>query len=268
MTYSTLEPSRDSGAPTELYSFESGGTHYAYTSADEDVIYSAITYAQEPIQRTAVEETPEIGRQSLKFTVPRDNEVAALFLAGPPTDSVTLTIRRLHRGDTDAVVIWIGRVMQVEFAELTATILGESILTAIKRPGIRRRYTYSCPHALYGHDCRVSQGDYLVIGVLTNVSGAVLQGAELAGFADGYFSGGYIQIYKNDQWHRAYITAHSGVSVTCATALPVAVGDTYNAYPGCDHTLDTCDTRFSNSANYGGFPWIPLRNPMGGATLY
>lgn len=268
MTYSAIETSRDSGAPTELYYFQHGAERWAYTSADEDVTYSSVVYAMLTTERTAVEETPEIGRQAIKITVPRDNPVAALFASGPPSYPVTLTVRRIHRGDTDAVVIWIGRILSAEWGELTATLTGESILTAIKRPGLRRRYGRTCPHTLYSAACGVAQGSYGIRGTLSGVSGSTVQASGLASHADGYWVGGWMQVYRDDRWYRSYVRAHSGASVTLAAPLPVQAGDNYEAYPGCDHTLSLCNSRFSNAINFGGFPWTPLKNPMGGSTIY
>lgn len=37
----------------------------------------------------------------------------------------------------------------------------------------------------------------------------------------------------------------------------VAVGDTFTMLPGCDHTLNTCQTVFNNLLHFGGFPYIP-----------
>jgi uncharacterized phage protein (TIGR02218 family) len=39
--------------------------------------------------------------------------------------------------------------------------------------------------------------------------------------------------------------------------FPVVVGDQFTLLPGCDHTLDTCDTVFNNRLRFGGFPYIP-----------
>ena len=36
------------------------------------------------------------------------------------------------------------------------------------------------------------------------------------------------------------------------------VGDTFNAYPGCDKQQATCTNKFSNKVNFGGQPYIPL----------
>ena len=42
-----------------------------------------------------------------------------------------------------------------------------------------------------------------------------------------------------------------------AWLYPVAAGDMFRFLPGCDHTVATCDSTFSNLAHYGGFPYIP-----------
>src|SRR3546814_2715916 len=41
-------------------------------------------------------------------------------------------------------------------------------------------------------------------------------------------------------------------------------GTAISLYPGCDHRRMTCKDKFNNILNYGGFDWIPTKNPMGG----
>jgi hypothetical protein len=48
----------------------------------------------------------------------------------------------------------------------------------------------------------------------------------------------------------------------------IAVGQAVTLYPGCDHTTTTCDGKFSNLNNYGGFPHIPTKNPFGGSPIF
>ena len=42
-----------------------------------------------------------------------------------------------------------------------------------------------------------------------------------------------------------------------AWLYPVAIGDTFEVLPGCDHTAATCQTTFNNLIHFGGFPYIP-----------
>ena len=47
------------------------------------------------------------------------------------------------------------------------------------------------------------------------------------------------------------------------------MGSTVVVLAGCDHSVTTCDTKFntpedtqSNVINYGGFPFVPGKNPF------
>ena len=42
-----------------------------------------------------------------------------------------------------------------------------------------------------------------------------------------------------------------------ALYFPLAIGDTFTLYPGCDKILQTCTNKFSNQIHYGGFPFVP-----------
>lgn len=42
----------------------------------------------------------------------------------------------------------------------------------------------------------------------------------------------------------------------------IAVNDTFTVFPGCDKLLTTCDTKFDNLDNFGGFPFIPGTDRM------
>ena len=43
---------------------------------------------------------------------------------------------------------------------------------------------------------------------------------------------------------------------------PIQVGDTAQAYRGCDKTFETCRDVFSNAVNFRGFPYVPSLNDL------
>jgi len=56
---------------------------------------------------------------------------------------------------------------------------------------------------------------------------------------------------------------HSGSLVELITPVPlgsVSVGMRVSLFRGCDKSLATCNTAFSNTARHGGYPYIPLKN--------
>ena len=42
---------------------------------------------------------------------------------------------------------------------------------------------------------------------------------------------------------------------------------TVTLYPGCTKSRAVCKNKFDNLNNYGGFPWIPTKNPFGGSSI-
>lgn len=270
MTYAAIEASAQSGRPVELYEFVSGSTHYRYTSADGDVSYSGNTYTAVPIARGAVEATSETARLALEITCARTLGVLELFSAMPPDDVVAVTVRRLHAGDGEAIVLWMGRVLNVTWNVAAAEIHCESVYTSIKRVGLRRLYQIACPHVLYSPGCGLARADFKVTKTVSSVSGTNITVGDMGAYAGGYFAGGYIEWERSaGQFDRRAIRSQVGGVVTIGFPLPgLAATDTVNLYPGCDHSLTTCHGKFANRPNYGGMPYFPSKNPFNGTPIY
>lgn len=271
MTYDASEKGMQSGAPVEIYEFTRGTTEaWRYTSADQDVTVGPYTYTATTLRRTSIEATPEAARSAIRLIVPRDNEVADLYRVAPPTDIIALTVKRYHAGDGNVAVIWMGRVVNAEWSGSQATINCEPVSSSFARPGLRRMYQRACPHVLYSTACGVSKISKKVTGNADGVSGVTVSISECSAYAAGYFAGGFIEwTNSGGNTERRFITDHTGAALTLSLAASgLAVGMEVNVYPGCDHTLSTCKTKFSNLNNYGGFPHIPTKNPFNGDPIY
>jgi hypothetical protein len=48
----------------------------------------------------------------------------------------------------------------------------------------------------------------------------------------------------------------------------LAIGDEVTVSPGCAHTQAVCNDVYSNGENYGGFPFMPRKNPFDGTPVY
>lgn len=272
MTYSAIEASSADGSPVELYTFARGLVTWRYTSAQRDIEYEDALYEARVMDRDAVELSTDAPRSAITVRAQRDIEVAELLRITPPTDVITLTIRQLHLTDPDAqaVVVWQGRVLSASWSGPQVSLRCEPVYTSIRRPGLRRLYQRQCPHVLYGPDCGVLRGAYARSGTVSAVSGTVLTIDEAASQPDGYYAGGMLTWEESPGVAiRRMIVGHEGASITLTLAIPgLAAGAQVELLPGCDHTLATCDQRFSNAHNYGGFPWIPQRNPFGSDPIY
>ncbi len=140
-----------------------------------------------------------------------------------------------------------------------------SILDRLKDPFPTFLFSELCNHQLYGTYCTLNRATYVE-------SGTADAGSTQAQVFDAIF------LYAGqplDHWYKGELKFTSGDNLNITREIvthndgdvetllpfpnPVAVGDTFEAVPGCDKTATTCaSTKFSdNMVNFGGFEHIP-----------
>lgn len=204
----------------------------------------------------------QVGATALKdqtvVKVDWNNPFAWLYATTPPEGIVHYN---RYRGHTDQVRrIFQGDVVQVVFkqsdrkgsraAEITIDPSTASLATA----GLVNCYGRQCGVDLYSELCGVDRDDYVAGGLIESVSGNVLTSTTFSGQANGYWTGGEIFVGG----YRRAIVAHDGADITISPAIPIDVtGLGFDAWPGCDHLVATCDSKFANRDNFRGQPNIP-----------
>lgn len=265
MSYSTLELSTQDGNPVELYEFRQGSNFWRYTSAAHEVIKATAVFTPEYVKRGNFSQTGDMKKGGITIVFPRSNVFAGLFLGYAPEGVTTVTIYRGHYDDSalEWVSYWKGRVLTAKASENELTLECESVFSSLKRPGLRARYELSCRHSLYGASCKLSISSFLTSGFVVGVDKTVIIIAEAAGEADGYFTGGLLQSETGDL---RSIVSHVGTSITVSRTFNEDIGgQTIHLHPGCDKLKTTCINKFNNLLNFGGFPYIPSRNPFDGS---
>lgn len=257
---------------TELYKFTEQGSSdvWRYTSGDVPVTYLTEDYEVASISRSDIESRSELSRANLDVTLPSDNPAALRWLSDNGERLVSMTIFERDRNGT-YTTSWKGRLVAVVPSTENVTLKLESIFTSLRRPGLRARYQKSCRHALYSTACGVDPEDFAVATtLLVRVDDRVI--TSLGGvYASGYFRGGMLRLADGTL---TYIVDHIGNDIYIrrlsrsfveqeALGYPVAV----QLYPGCGYDRATCHGRFDNVLNYGGFDFIPTKNPMGGSSI-
>jgi uncharacterized phage protein (TIGR02218 family) len=276
MTYDAFETSIQNGAPVELYALTYDTTVYRYTSADTDIVHGSETWASYPIRRAAIEATQEQARLALDIECGPDLPVLDLFRICPPDGVVAVTVLRLHRGDGNAVTLWMGRVLSVSLDLGTAKLHCESVYSSLLRPGLRRLYQKQCPHVLYSSACGLDRSAWAETCSVVSLDGVNLEVLGLpSGTEDHSYDGGYVE-WTDGSCHveRRSIRTQVGSELILTFQMPgLASASPIDAesllvYLGCDHSLATCDAEFANSDNYGGMPYIPSKNPFDGTPVY
>lgn len=276
MTYLSTDQSIQDGSPTLLYRFTYGATIFRYCSLDGGVGAFARTldsgaeiFLPTTITTGRIEVTEEMSRNNLDIRVPDTNQVAALYIAAPPDQPVLVTIWRLHITDQSSqyVTMYKGRVMSCSFSDSPgeATLTCESIFTSMRRSGLRQVYDPMCPHDLFDSGCGLVKEQWQVAATVGSASsGASLVIPAAANYQSGYFTAGVFECGPI----RRMITAHVGNQIVLMHSVPLSVVNSNCLLrPGCPHTLSGC-AQFGNVINFGGFPWMPLKNPFSGDNVF
>ena len=272
MTYDVNEKSAYGGRPVELYKFVMGTNIWRHNDSDRDITIGAETYKTGyPLTRSEPDLSREEKHSQLKITTALNHPVALLFVTGAPYETVWVTVYRVHVGDSDPVVIWQGKIRGVSWKATKgeATFECYPVDTASGKIGFRQTFGPQCNKQLFTPRCGVSEASCSIDVTISNIStsGYVITAPELASKANQYFRLG--ELYVPSLGCRMQILDHTGQNATLKMPiLGLTVGTACRACAGCDHvwkkadgTDGDCKAKFNNAINFGGWPFVPVKNP-------
>lgn len=267
MTFANYELSDHNGQPVELYHFQRGLQAWRYTSAESDFVVSGVPYESTQVARSNISQLNDISGVTLSLTFARDHEFASEYLGFTPELVTTVTIYRVHRGDTDVELstYWKGRVISGVASDNELTLECESVFTSMRRVGLRAKFLLNCRHALYSQSCGVNMDLFKVSGPIQGATNTVISMAAAGLLPNDWFTGGILRLQSGAA---RFIVKHNGSTLTINRPfLESTVGLNVDIFPGCDHLRSTCSIKFNNVLNYGGFPYIPGVNPFSGKSI-
>lgn len=269
MTFNSTETSQQNGRPIEAYEFVfgPGPAHvYRFTNGDTDRTGPTGTFKAIPIQRERYVSSGTTDKSSLKIRTPVTTDLSNLFRSYPPTQPVLVNVWQGHLGDGEWIVAWTGRILSVTKEGSENVMTCESTIISLKRPGLRRNYQYACPYVLYGPGCMANKGAATFPATVESVSGGLLVlGAGWNGpHEPKRFSGGMIQ-WEGESGLEVRTILRVDEATNRITIIgplrDLEVGDAVQVILGCNRLMDGCHVH-NNIVNFGGQPWIPLRNPV------
>ncbi len=272
MSSDAREISLVGGQPVRLYLFERGAsTRWAYNSSDRDISFNGIDYLGRAISDDGIRQSGQSSADALEVVGPATLGVAQLYRGVPPSDEINLTIRDLHFGEADALVRWSGSISDIDFsAQDRCKIRCESLAASMAQEGLRLSWDRACPHALGDRLCRVDMDVYAVAGTVITLDGISVSATTWAGYADGWFAGGWVQwpVGGGEFDRRGIETQVGGLLTLLGGSDGIALNDVLTAYPGCTRTIEVCHGKFANSDNYGGINHLPGRSPFDGNPVF
>jgi uncharacterized phage protein (TIGR02218 family) len=183
------------------------------------------------------------------------------YLDGAPEDVVTIVnYRGQYNAPWDALYerFWAGFVKSVRFSKgRRATVVCVPAQAEIGTSGLALRCGRLCQVPLYSSSCGVTQSSYLNGGTVDAIDGYTVDSTTFAEKADGYWTGAPFTANGATR----LVIKHVYDTITLNDSIPgLTVGMTFEVYAGCDRTISTCNSRFSNALNFRGQPHIPDMN--------
>ncbi len=254
-------------------------TYYRYCSWDRDVEYDGETWLSNSllIERDKVRSVVglEVDRMQVRVFASNDMEIGGLpFMQACQLgllDGATIKLDRAYF-DVDGMLMGIidsffyGRASVAKVSRSTAELEVASYLELLNVNMPRSVYQPGCQNTLYDSGCTLSQTAYS--REATVLSGSTTTSLNLslgAGTYDGVFSlGGLLGIVGANSHVLRTVKSWDGNTAVLVSPLAHApvVGDTFQIWPGCDKTQNTCDKGFDNLVNFRGFPYIPQPETM------
>lgn len=264
-TYDIKEVSVDSGSPYYLYEFKRGEDVWRFSASEYNIQVGPDTFEPAPISHAAINQTGDIERVTLDITLPLSHPFAVEQRTPNITNVTTITIYRGHYGIAtgNEQVMFKGRVVSFNISALTFNLVCENIQTSLRRAGLRGKYHRTCRHVLYGSGCKLDLDTFLTSATIVSISDDEVTVEEVEGKTDvaDFYTGG---ILKFDE-ELYYVVKHTGTTLRLLyPPADITTESEITIAPGCNLARVTCLEKFNNVINFGGYPYIPNRNPFQG----
>lgn len=260
--------------------YPGGAETFCFTNFERDLTGEQGDATHAEIEHSDITETDSIQRQSVDFK-------SRNFLGNPLALMVPFTLEfplmvqiyevdvaQFATGYTNARCYFYGEMGEGKTDGPYISGTAESLSYILDRQVPRRLYQTGCNWVLFEPKCGLNPANWtwtadvvswdgqsqLTMGTIASTNGAALTA--------NFFANGYLILGTGQAAQYRMITQSTAVSggelvLTLSTPLTgvIAVGTALKALPGCDGLMATCQTKYNNFANFGGFPFVPVANP-------
>jgi len=261
--------------PADLYRFSFGTETFLFTSANETISFVGTDYEPLEIKRSSAQLNPRERRSTnIQLDAPADARPFSDFIGIQPALRLELTIDRIQLDEkidpspldtspqplpipTVAFRLFEGYVTSIAFKGRICMIDLSPFTNQFAREVPRFKYHSPCNHVLYDTQCGVQQSLFTQAGVVTAAVGNTIT---VTGFTGTAFTAGFVQNAAGTDF-RMIIEQVADV-FTLLLPFREILGETVDAFQGCDHTVVTCRDKFNAVPQFGGFPLVPGTNPF------
>lgn len=256
---------RAGGAPVYLYTFARGAVMWRYTSDGLalTVASTGISYVAAKIDHEKIQRNDESGGVEIKVTLASRLAVVAALRDGS-TLPMYLAIHKYHpaAGGTPARFAY-GTVGSPSLDSATGvcelTLRMTDIAFEIDVP--KAIIAVPCHKTTYSAECGADPDAFSLSATVATIGYRTIEVDSVGANPDGYYDSGIIKFGDREL---LYIQRQVGTVLTVFSEIPSAliVGTDVTLLAGDDKNPTTCRIKFDNLARFGGFPWLPAKNPL------
>lgn len=257
--------------PIELLAFARDNEAWYHTLSDQDITRNGVTYRAGLIEREPFKQSDESAQMSTTIRVGAETPLGALMLAEglrPVEGVMYVRIMLTHLNDTETITPFVGEVTQLKRYATHVEFTVEGLQSLFKRKLLRVVGGTQCNHALYDSSCGVNPEDFKILATVVAINGRIVAAGSSSDPLNtlqttNYYAGGVLVFGRE----RYFIESNDNIGNLTIMEIPIngaMIGqpDGVTLYAGCDRTYSTCQSRFNNTRNFGGFPKFPVTNPL------
>jgi hypothetical protein len=240
----------------DLYKISFQGRVATYTSSEFSIELLGYTFIPSAITRTEI--SLELTNAEVRLDLPQDTYPFRYFVLSSPSSEVEITIYDYSSG----FEVFKGIVTNVNFdrskQKVTATLKRREAFFDSEVP--YRTYGTSCSFLLFDQNCGVNSASHLINSstFTLNTLRDSITSTDLLSVPSGTFTGGSIETNLGET---SFILTHVDGTVTLTTPL-ISIPSVIAFLKGCNKSTTECANKFNNLPNFGGFPFIPSKNPV------
>ena len=250
--------------PAWLYEITQGSNFWRWTSHGASIVAGSMEWMPEDITHTQIKKSTNCFDEgvNIKVGLRSSSNPFYQFLSGPPPSPIRVKIYK-----TTFPVLALGTaiyeayVRDVSFSQRGIVDVSLSSALGVAEARIPRVLVQGmCNWQLYDSStCRVDEPSRRFVATVSAADATWIESASF-GVGDNYLALGRAVFGTETR----LIIAHTGNRITLNAAFrsTVTAGSQVFVTPGCDKTLSTCLSKFNNVANFGGCPYVPLKNPQ------
>lgn len=262
MSFDSLETSRESSRPVELFEFTVAPYSYLYTSAEDPITVFGSTYRPAAIGRGPIKLGAGDREAALVLTVPADDDFVVRHAAAVPSTIARCNVLRMQRGAPgDVITLFRGIAKSVEFKDdaRVATVIAQLETACGNRKIPKSTWKHGCNHFLYDDSCQVDPTLHRYVGTVTSIAANIVTVAGI-GSSSLKFKAGIVKPQGGSD-ARMVIDQFGDSLRLNVPFYDLALGAIVEVNAGCDHQFDgDCTVVFDNGRKHGGHPFMPRRD--------